>query len=95
MALPRFPSTDTIIAMNITVFLFAGLKDAVDHDQVVVELADGADTGALWAAFEAAYPAAEAYRGRVAFAVGDRLVSSSESLDDGAEVALLPPVSGG
>lgn len=81
--------------MKVTVLLFAGLKDAVGHDRVEVGVADGADLDALWSSFEEAYPAAEAYRGRVAFAVGDRLVSSSESLGDGAEVALLPPVSGG
>lgn len=81
--------------MKVTVLLFAGLKDALGRDRVEVEVEDGADAGSLWSAIEENWPQTSDYRGRVAFAVGDCLVPATESLEDGSEVALLPPVSGG
>ncbi len=81
--------------MEVTVLLFAGLKDAIGVDRIEVELSDQADINALWSHLEGEHPEAASYRGRVAFALGDRLVKVDEPLTDGVEVAVLPPVSGG
>ena len=81
--------------MQVTVLLFAGLKDAIGADLVEVELSENADINALWSQLEKEHPEAAKYDGRVAFALGDRLVRVDETLTAGVEVAVLPPVSGG
>ena len=41
------------------------------------------------------YPGLDSWRQRIACAVGDTLLSADSPLSEGAEVALIPPVSGG
>lgn len=82
-------------AMKVTALLFAGLRDAVGDERLELELTEGDDIAALWTAIEGAHPAIGPYRDRVAFALGDRLVKADAALSDGAEVAILPPISGG
>ncbi len=43
----------------------------------------------------AQYPGLAPWRQRIACAVGDTLLSADATLAEGAEVALIPPVSGG
>lgn len=43
----------------------------------------------------ARYPELESWKGRVAFAVNGAIADRCESIPADAEVALLPPVSGG
>jgi len=81
--------------MTVTVLLFAGLRDAVGNDELEVEVKDDHRLSDLWTQLEEAHPAASAYRGRVVFAVADRVVSDQTSLDQVSEVAILPPISGG
>lgn len=81
--------------MKVTAVLFAGLKDAIGEERLELNLADGADVAALWSALESTHAGAESYRDRVAFALGDRLATADTPLEDGNEVAILPPISGG
>jgi len=70
----------------------AALADAVGGE---LELAAGATVGELRRALLAAAPGAAGQLERWAVAVGGELAGAERTLEDGAEVALLPPVSGG
>ncbi len=81
--------------MMVTVLLFAGLRDSVGSDRLELELADDLLVNDLWSEIENLHPATSGYRGRVAFAIGDRIVSAESPLGSAGEVAVLPPISGG
>ena len=53
----------------------------------------GTTAGALWQALVAEHPAVAAFQVRLA--VNERYVEPSHRLEDGDEVAVFPPVSGG
>lgn len=74
--------------MELTVRLFAGLRERAGADSVTVELPDGATAGDLLAAMDLAPRAC-------IVAVDREYVPAEHVLDAGAEVALIPPVSGG
>ena len=80
----------------VRVLSFATALDAVGSAETEHDLPDGSTVADLIERLTVAYPALESLWPRLAVAVdgevaGDRTVS----LHDGAEVALLPPVSGG
>jgi molybdopterin synthase catalytic subunit len=62
---------------------------------VDIELGDGATIDDLKARLAADYPVLQPVIATVACAVNDDYVAASEVLHEGAEVALIPPVSGG
>lgn len=74
--------------VRITVRLFAGLRDRAGTDRLEVELPDGATAGDLLAAMDLAPRAC-------IVAVDREYVAADHVLDPAAEVALVPPVSGG
>ena len=80
--------------MTITIRLFAGLRELAG-DSVTVEVPTGATAGDVKRAVAALVPAAAVLIGRSAVAVGREFVPDSAGIADGAEVALIPPVSGG
>jgi molybdopterin converting factor subunit 1 len=79
--------------MRVTVLYFGVLQDVIGHRRVEMELAEGASVADLLTV----------HRGRVAASVWDSVAvavnqeyaKAGDSLQDGDEVALLPPVSGG
>jgi molybdopterin converting factor small subunit len=74
--------------------LFAGLAERVGSRRI--ELAwPGGSVADLRRALAEACPAAADLLARSAIAVGDRLAADAEPLSPGADVAILPPVSGG
>ncbi len=79
--------------MRVRVLTFAGVREVVGAGELVVELPEGAGLAELRATLDRDHPGLEAYWGRLAIAVDGRL--GAETLSDGCEVALLPPVSGG
>ena len=81
--------------MKVYVRLFAGLRDAIGAREVTVELPDGASIYELKARLGENYPAVQPMLDRVVCAIDDEYVSADERVRDGAEVALIPPVSGG
>ncbi|HZT82680.1 MAG TPA: MoaD/ThiS family protein [Gemmataceae bacterium] len=81
--------------MNLTVRLFARAKDLAGADRLTVDLADGATVADLRRALAAACPALAGLLERSAFAVNGDFADDALSLPLRAEVALLPPVSGG
>ncbi len=75
---------------------FATALDAVGSAEVEYELAEGSTIGDLVERLTVAYPGLEPLWPRLAVAVdGDVAQDRRFRLHDGAEVALLPPVSGG
>lgn len=81
--------------MNIKVRLFASYRDAVGASQIELPLRDDADGAALWAALVARYAALRTLPAPSGYAIDDHYVSGNRPLRGAAEVALIPPVSGG
>lgn len=81
--------------MRVTVLLFAGPREALGKRSVHVDVQEPATAGDVVAALVAAHPILAPWQGRAVLAV-DRAVSRPQDpVRAGAEVAFLPPVSGG
>jgi molybdopterin converting factor subunit 1 len=81
--------------MLVSVRLFARARDLAGADAVRVELPDGATVADLRRRLAADYPALAGLLERSALAVDNDFADDSHVLPTNAEVALLPPVSGG
>ncbi len=81
--------------MTYDVRLFARVKDLAGAEVVRVELPDGATVADLRARLVADYPVLAGLLGRCAIAVNDEFAQDALALPAAAEVAVLPPVSGG
>lgn len=81
--------------MRVRLLAFATASDALGTSQTGFELPDGATVADLRAALVRAHPAMAPLWPRLAVAVDGAIVGDQTPLRDGAEVALLPPVSGG
>jgi molybdopterin synthase catalytic subunit/molybdopterin converting factor small subunit len=81
--------------MKIRLIAFASAGDALGRSEMDLEMPDGSRVTDLSDRLDRDYPALGPLWPRLAVAVDGRIVSGDEPLTDGAEVALLPPVSGG
>jgi len=81
--------------MKIRLLAFASASDALGAAESEIELPDGADVARLRAELEARHPEIGPLWGRIAVAVDGEIAAPETALSEGAEVALLPPVSGG
>ena len=81
--------------MRIRVQLFARARDIVGTSSVLLELPEGATVGRLRQRLAEEQPALAALLERSAMAVNDEFAEDEAILPADAEVALLPPVSGG
>jgi molybdopterin converting factor subunit 1 len=81
--------------MRVVVRCFARARDLAGADSLTVELADGATVGDLRRRLGSEHPALAGLLARCAFAVHDEFADDALPLPREAEVALLPPVSGG
>jgi molybdopterin synthase catalytic subunit/molybdopterin synthase sulfur carrier subunit len=81
--------------VTIHVRLFARARDLAGSDRAEVELPEGATAADLRRALADRYPALAGLLERSALAVDDEFAEDSLAVTPGAEVALLPPVSGG
>jgi molybdopterin converting factor subunit 1 len=81
--------------MTCRVRLFARAKDLAGTDVVAVSLLSGATVADLRHRIAADYPTLAGLLSRCAVAVDDEFAEDALILPAGAEVALLPPVSGG
>ena len=80
--------------MRVHVRTFASLREA-SVDRSDVDLADGSDVEAAWAALAARHPGLVPHRPFVRAARNGAYAAWDELLAEGDEVAFLPPVSGG
>ena len=81
--------------MTVRVLAFARLRELLGFGERGFELANGATTRDLWKLLAAQQPAIDAFATSARMARNGMLVDGSQTLNDGDEVALLPPVGGG
>jgi MoaE-MoaD fusion protein len=81
--------------MKIHLLAFASAGDALGASEMELEMPDGSRVADLRTRLDREHPGIVPLWPRLAVAVDGRVVSPEEPLRDGAEVALLPPVSGG
>ncbi|HEV8581768.1 MAG TPA: molybdenum cofactor biosynthesis protein MoaE [Thermoanaerobaculia bacterium] len=81
--------------MKIRLLAFASAGDALGATEMDLELSDGSRVADLRSRLDREHPKIIPFWPRLAVAVNGRIVSPEEPLREGAEVALLPPVSGG
>jgi molybdopterin synthase catalytic subunit len=81
--------------MRVRLLAFASAADALGAGETELELPEGANVGRLRSELERRHPEIGPLWSRLAVAVDGEIVGPETPLPDGAEVALLPPVSGG
>lgn len=81
--------------MKVRLLAFASAADAVGAPESELELPAGASTAELRDELLRRHPALAALWSRLALAIDGEIQRGNPALHDGAEVALLPPVSGG
>ena len=81
--------------MRVTVRLFARLRDIAGTSELSREVAPGATIGAVWQELAAEYPGFAPYERSISSAVNADYERMDRELNEGDEVAFLPPVSGG
>ena len=84
-----------VCAMTITIKLFAWLRDRAGREACRLTLPAGARAADARASLAAQYPALEPWLGCVRPAVNAAYQDWEVALQDGDELALIPPVSGG
>jgi molybdopterin converting factor subunit 1 len=81
--------------MTIHVKLFAILRDVAGTGDIDLTVPPGTRAGGVRQILAAAHPEIERYLPRVALAVNRTYAAPETELQEGDEVALIPPVSGG
>ena len=81
--------------MNVTVLLFAQARERAGTASLALALPAGSRVADALAAIRRAHPALEPLWPHLAVALDGRVAAPETPLADGAELALLPPVSGG
>lgn len=81
--------------MNVRVKLFALTQDLAGTPEVSLELAPPVTIAAIRLALAEAVPALGPILPSCAFAVDNEYATHATQVDDQAEIACLPPVSGG
>ncbi len=81
--------------MTVTVHYFAQARDRTGCASEPLELADGSRLADALDAIRAKHPALETLWPHLAVALDGALAQTGSALRHGAEIALLPPVSGG
>lgn len=80
--------------MRVVVKYFSALRDVTGKAREEVTVAEGATLSQLLEWFFKSYPKAETFREELLVLVNGRTVDGSYALQEGDEVALMPPVSG-
>ena len=81
--------------MLVRLRLFARLRELSGKSELHLEVPDGWDAAALWRVLTEQYPALAPYTASVSCAVNEEYAKLNTRLNEGDEVAFLPPVSGG
>ena len=81
--------------MRARVLFFGVLRDLVGHSSEEAEFPEGADLGAVLETYSARFPRLREMAGSIVLARNREFARLSARLEEGDEVALMPPVSGG
>ena len=83
------------MSQSVQVKLFAVARQIAGADRVDLTLADGATVADLREALLAQLPALRPMGALLRFAVNSEYASDAQAISSGAEIACIPPVSGG
>lgn len=81
--------------IKVTVKLFAAFQETLATPEITLDLPNPCSVMAVYEKITKIYPELEQWRSITRFAVNLCFVEPSTLLQDGDEVALIPPVSGG
>ena len=81
--------------MRVTVRLFARLRELAGSGEVVRDVQAPATVQTIWRSLVADFPAIAEYERSISVAVNADYSKMSAVVNEGDEVAVLPPVSGG
>jgi molybdopterin converting factor subunit 1 len=81
--------------MKVTVKLFAAAKEIAGTQQIEIDLPDGSNLAQLRDRLAQSHPALVPLLTRSLFAVNRSYAANHVEIDSNAEIALIPPVSGG
>ena len=81
--------------MNLTVRLFATLKDRVGASATTIDVEEPALVADVLAALTQKYPAIEPSLGALLVAANQEYAQRTQAVHPGDDIALFPPVSGG
>jgi molybdopterin converting factor subunit 1 len=81
--------------MRITIRLFARLRDIAGAAELVRDADAGATVRGVWESLTREFAELERYTGSISGAVNEEYARMDAPVNDGDEVAFLPPVSGG
>lgn len=81
--------------MIVKVVLFAAAKEIAETGEIELSLADSAKVGDLKCRLVEEFPAMKGIVAKSAISVDQEYSNDLRELHDGAEVGLIPPVSGG
>jgi molybdopterin converting factor subunit 1 len=81
--------------MRVTVRLFARLRDLAGSGELVRQVAGPATVRTVWQDLVTEMPSLQEYERTMSVAVNADYAKMSAQVNDGDEVAFLPPVSGG
>jgi MoaE-MoaD fusion protein len=81
--------------MRVKVLLFGQLKDIVGYQEELLNLETGARLSAVMTHYAERYPKFQGLNNSIACSINQEYAQGTAILQDGDEVGLLPPVSGG
>ncbi|WP_313949210.1 MoaD/ThiS family protein [Leptolyngbya sp. FACHB-261] len=81
--------------MKVTLKLFAAYQEALGKPEQLLELQEGTSVAAVCDQLIAQYPELAQWRQLTRFGVNLQFVEPETVLQDGDELVLIPPVSGG
>ena len=81
--------------MNVRVRLFAAAREAAGRDLLTLELPEGAKIAQLRRRLEEEVPGLASLIGQIMFAMDAEYAADGREIPPQAEVACIPPVSGG
>ena len=81
--------------MRVTLLYFAAARERAGTDREIFDLPDGSTAGQAKARALEAHPALQPLAPHLRVAVDKAFAPDAQVLSEGAEVALIPPVSGG
>jgi molybdopterin converting factor subunit 1 len=89
------PGNKGVFGMQVQVRLFAAAREIVGRGEVSLELREGSTVGDVMEHFFSHYPELRAISGSLLLAVNREFADRTNTLHEGDEVGVIPPVSGG